>query len=105
MTTCLGKSCSFGLSRKPFVNCRQFMYLVVSLYGFEDRIWDLIVSVPDHCFFFFFFFFFFFYIFESFFTIEKIWDRLPFFSQETIYHVRTEMGQSLALLCSVMLDH
>ena len=31
MTTYLGKSCSFGLSRVPFVNCRQFMYLVISL--------------------------------------------------------------------------
>ena len=25
------------------------MYLVVSLFGFEGRMWDLIVSVPDHC--------------------------------------------------------
>ena len=31
MTTCLGKSCSFCLPRVPFVNCRQFMYLVISL--------------------------------------------------------------------------
>ena len=31
MTPCLGKSCSFGLLRVPFVNCCQFMYLVVSL--------------------------------------------------------------------------
>ena len=31
MTTYLGKSCSFGLLRVPFVNCRQFMYLVISL--------------------------------------------------------------------------
>ena len=31
MTTCLGKSCSFGLPQVPFVNCCQFMYLVVSL--------------------------------------------------------------------------
>ena len=31
MTTCLGKSCSFGLPRVPFVNCCQYMYLVVSL--------------------------------------------------------------------------
>ena len=29
--TYLGKSCSFGLLRVPFVNCRQFMYLVISL--------------------------------------------------------------------------
>ena len=52
MTTYLGKSCSFCLPRVPFVNCRQFMYLVISLlvlFGFESRIWDLIVSVPDHC--------------------------------------------------------
>ena len=31
MTTCLGKSGSFGLPRVPFVNCCQFMYLVISL--------------------------------------------------------------------------
>ena len=31
MATCLGKSCSFGLPRMPFVNCCQFMYLVVSI--------------------------------------------------------------------------
>ena len=31
MTTCLGKSCSFGLPRVPFVNCCQFMYLVIYL--------------------------------------------------------------------------
>ena len=49
MTTYLGKSCSFGLPRVPFVNCRQFMYLVISLLAFEGRMWDLIVSVPDHC--------------------------------------------------------
>ena len=29
--TCLGKSCSLGLPRVPFVNCCQFMYLVISL--------------------------------------------------------------------------
>ena len=31
VTTYLGKSCSFCLPRVPFVNCRQFMYLVISL--------------------------------------------------------------------------
>ena len=31
MTTYSGKSCSFGLPRVLFVNCRQFMYLVISL--------------------------------------------------------------------------
>ena len=50
MTTYLGKSCSFGLPRVPFVNCRHFMYyVVISFFGFECRVWDLIVSVPDHC--------------------------------------------------------
>ena len=49
MTTCLGKSCSFGLLRVPFLNCCQFLYLVVSLFGFEGTMWDLIVIVPDHC--------------------------------------------------------
>ena len=49
MTTCLGKSCSFGLPRVPFVNCCQFMYLVISQIGFEGGMWDLIVSVPGHC--------------------------------------------------------
>ena len=49
MTTYFGKSCSFGLPRVPFVNCGQCMYLVISLFGFEGRMWDLIVSVPDHC--------------------------------------------------------
>ena len=48
MTTYLGKRCSFCLPRVPFLNCRQFMYLVISLFGFEGGIWDLIVSVPDH---------------------------------------------------------
>ena len=47
MTTYLEKSCSFGLPRVPFVNCRQFMYYFP--FGFEGRMWDLIVSVPDHC--------------------------------------------------------
>ena len=33
MTICMGKSCSFGLPRVPFVNCCKFMYkyLVISL--------------------------------------------------------------------------
>ena len=35
MTTYLGKSCSFGLPRVPFVNCGQFMYLVISLLVFR----------------------------------------------------------------------
>ena len=31
MATFQGKSCSFGLPGVPFVNCYQFMYLVISL--------------------------------------------------------------------------
>ena len=51
MTICLGKSCSFGLPGVPFVNCCQFIYLVISPFGFEGRMWDLIVSaVPDNLF-------------------------------------------------------
>ena len=49
MATYLGKSCSFGLPRVPFVNCRQFMYLVISLLVLRAGCGDLIVSVPDHC--------------------------------------------------------
>ena len=49
MTTYLGKSCSFCLPRVPFVNCRQFYVFSYFPFGFEGRIWDLIVSVPDHC--------------------------------------------------------
>ena len=50
MTTYLGKSCSFGLPRVPFVNCRQFIYVFSYFpFGFEGRMGDLIVSVPDHC--------------------------------------------------------
>ena len=46
MATCRGKSCPFGLPRVPFVNCYVFSCFP---FGFEGRIWDLIVSVPDNC--------------------------------------------------------
>ena len=39
MTTCLGKSCSFALS-----NC-----VCPSFSGIEGGMWDVIVSIPDHC--------------------------------------------------------
>ena len=48
MTTCLRKSCLFDLPRVPFVNCCQFMYLVISLLVLRAG-WVLIVSVPGHC--------------------------------------------------------
>ena len=34
MTTCLGKSCSFGLPSVSFVNCCQFMHLVYLVFCF-----------------------------------------------------------------------
>ena len=47
MTTYLGKSCSFGLPRVPFVNCRQFMYLVISLLvlraGYGIRLYEFLI--------------------------------------------------------------
>ena len=48
MTTCLRNRCSFGLPRVPFV---KWSIYVISYFpfGFEGRMWDLIVSVPDHC--------------------------------------------------------
>ena len=44
MTTYLGKSCSFSFCKLSSVYV--FSYFP---FGFEGRIWDLIVSVPDHC--------------------------------------------------------
>ena len=44
MTTYLGKSCSFGLRKLPSVYV--FSYFP---FGFEGRMWDLIVLVPDRC--------------------------------------------------------
>ena len=50
MTICLGKSCSFGLPRVPFVNCFRKIYVFSYFpFEFEGRIRDLIVPVPDHC--------------------------------------------------------
>ena len=48
MTTYLGKSCSFGLPRVPFANCEIYVFSNFP-FGFGGRMWDLIVSVPDHC--------------------------------------------------------
>ena len=48
MTTCLGKSCTFGLLCVSFVN----VYLFVCPYFpfvFESEMWDLVVLIPDHC--------------------------------------------------------
>ena len=48
MTTCLGKSCSFGIlcvfrKRLSIFVCLSFPF------GFEGGMWDLIILIPDHC--------------------------------------------------------
>ena len=47
MTTYLGKSCSFCLPRVPFVNCRQFMFLVISILvlraGYGIRLYQFLI--------------------------------------------------------------
>ena len=48
MTNCLGKSCSFGLLC-AFRKLLSINVLSCFPFGFEGRMWDLIVSVPDHC--------------------------------------------------------
>ena len=42
MTTCLGKSCSFGLLCVSFENVYQFVCASFP-FGFEAGLWDLIV--------------------------------------------------------------
>ena len=49
MTTCLGKSCSFGLNASAFRKPLSIYVFSYFRFGFEGRMWDLIVSVPDHC--------------------------------------------------------
>ena len=51
MANCLGKGCSFGLLYVFFMNVYQFVSLLLSLFILRVGcgMWDLIVSVPDHC--------------------------------------------------------
>ena len=49
MTTYLGKSCSFDLPTSAFHKLRSVYVFSYFPFGFEGRMWDLIVSVPDHC--------------------------------------------------------
>ena len=54
MNTCLGKSCFIWFTASAF---RKLLLIYVFRYfpfGFEGRMWELIVSVPDHCLFFYF---------------------------------------------------
>ena len=54
MTTCLGKlTIRFTASAfRKLLSIYVFRYFP---FGFEGRVWDLIVSVPDHCLSFYFF--------------------------------------------------
>ena len=49
MTTYLGKSCSFLFAASAFRKLSSVYVFSYFPFGFEGRIWDLIVSVPDHC--------------------------------------------------------
>ena len=50
MTTCLGKSYSFGLLCVSFVNVNQFFCVCSSFpFSFKGGRWDMIVLIPDHC--------------------------------------------------------
>ena len=49
MITCLGKSCTFGLLCVSFVGVCQILCVSFFSFGIEDRMWDVIVLIPDHC--------------------------------------------------------
>ena len=49
MTTCLGKSCEFGLPRNAFRKLLSIYVFNDFPFRFEGRMSDLIISVPDHC--------------------------------------------------------
>ena len=50
MTTCLGKSHSFGLLCVSFVIVIKFCVCSTFLFGIEGGMWDVIVfKIPDHC--------------------------------------------------------
>ena len=49
MTTCMGKELFIRFTARAF---RKLLLIYVFSYfpfGFEGSMWDLIVSVPDHC--------------------------------------------------------
>ena len=50
MNTYLGKSCSLKISASAFRKLPSIYVFSYFPFGFEGRMWDLIVSVPDHCF-------------------------------------------------------
>ena len=48
MTTCLGKSCSFGPLCVSFVNVYPFSCVSIFPFGFDGGMLILIVLIPDH---------------------------------------------------------
>ena len=49
MTTCLGKTCSFGLLCVFCDDVCQIMCVLLSLLVFQGGMLDWIILVPDHC--------------------------------------------------------
>ena len=49
MTTCLGKSYSFGLLCVFFVGVAKFCVCPSFSFDIEGRMWVVIVLIPDHC--------------------------------------------------------
>ena len=49
MTTYLGKSCLFGFTASAFRKQPSSYVFSYFPFAYEGRIWDLFVSVPDHC--------------------------------------------------------
>ena len=50
MTTCLGKSCSFGLLCMTYVNVYEFVCVLLSLLVLRVGCGNLIILILDHCF-------------------------------------------------------
>ena len=49
MTTCLGKEMFIRFTARAFHKLLSIYVFSYFPFGFEGRMWDLIVSVPDHC--------------------------------------------------------
>ena len=49
MTTCLGKKLSIRFTARAFRELLSICIFSYFPFGFEGRIWDLIVAVPEQC--------------------------------------------------------
>ena len=49
MTTCLEKELFIRFTARAFRKLLSISVFSYFPFGFEGRMWDLIVSVPDHC--------------------------------------------------------